>query len=75
MIIDYRKDPAHACQFSVFDSATGKKIDDLCIWYADDQAGIIRTYRRTEDGSLELDALGNPISTQHSRSINFARKA
>jgi GAF domain-containing protein len=54
MIIDFQADPRHAVWFHVLDAATGECLNDLCIWYADDVAGVFRYYEK--DGkSFVLD--------------------
>lgn len=73
MQIDYRTDPAHAVGHSVFDRATGQKLDDVhSIVFADDQVGRLKVYRRVPTAaiaangrrqvwSFATDQAGNPI--------------
>jgi hypothetical protein len=51
MIIDFQNDPGKAACYSVFDAETGECLDrTFPVFYADDEAGIVRRYLRGENG-------------------------
>jgi hypothetical protein len=55
MIIDWQNSPDEAARYSVFDMENGECLDrTLKIFYADDEAGILRCYSQDERGSLYL---------------------
>jgi hypothetical protein len=54
MIIDYRTDPDHARRFSVVDQPTGKCLDHMHIFYANESDGLVRYYETNPDGQPYL---------------------
>jgi hypothetical protein len=77
MVIDFKADAAHAFQFSVFDAETGRKLDgELSIFYADDQAGILKVYQRDgHSNTFVIDPeTGRPAVEVLRRKINIVPK-
>jgi len=79
VIIDYQKNAAHATLFSVYDAKTAENLDHLHIFYADDSAGVFKSYKKISDGninSFEVDpATREPIVVVTERKIKIVRKA
>jgi hypothetical protein len=74
MVIDFRKDASHALRFAVFDAATGQRLDHrLAIFYADDEAGVIKHYRRLPAGAY-VGRDGLPEVIEERRKIDIVRK-
>lgn len=76
MVINWLRDPAHALDFAIFDHITRKRLDtEFAIFYADDQAGIVRYYQRDSDGVFLRDGDGALQPAQLKRNIDIVRKA
>ncbi len=64
MIIDYQHHINDGLACDVLDAETGKPIN-ISVFYADDEAGVIRYFRRDEDG--RIINIGNQIAWAEER--------
>ncbi len=72
MIIDYQHHLNDALACDVLDAETGKPIESF--FYADDEAGVIRYFRRDDTGMIQL--IGNQIAwREERRKIKIVPKA
>lgn len=60
MILDYLRDPERAAGLDVLDAETGEPHPNMDVFYADDEAGVIRYYLRGADGEFFLARTNNP---------------
>lgn len=59
MIVDCSSDKVARRLYSVVRADTGECLDHMAIWYADDEAGIIRCYLRDEAGKHYMNEAGD----------------
>jgi hypothetical protein len=76
MIIDFHTAPWVARRYDVLDAVTGDKLNGWAIFYADDEAGIIRCYSRDSAGVIELDETGKrPLRFELNKRIRIVPKS
>lgn len=52
MIIDYKNDYDNARLYDIIEIATGKSHPNMDIFYADDETGVVRFYKRDEQAEF-----------------------
>ncbi len=73
MIIDYKNKISDCFAWDVLDAETGENINHLRIFYADDEAGLIRRYLKDSNGKPY--AVGDEIAwTEEKRKIRIVPK-
>jgi hypothetical protein len=72
MIIDIDADPARASLYRILDAETGKDLNHMRIFYADDEAGLYRHYLADESGFLLVDEGGELRWAEVRRPIRLA---
>jgi hypothetical protein len=69
MIIDFRSDANHAFRYNVLCARTGESLNHLPIWYADDEAGILRLYVHNDKGDAIPDETGEGLLSEERRKV------
>lgn len=69
MKIDYRNNPYMAARYEVIDTETGENLNHLRIYFADDEAGVIRRNLVNDKGAMYLDKRGKLAEVEEKRAI------
>jgi len=68
MILDWSSDQETAVQFDVIDADTGQPHPNMDVFYADDTSGLIRYYKRDDNGQFYHEASdGTPVTPAWTR--------